>query len=114
MNPADPVRLGLVATIKADPGSVAAYVEAHQAIWQSVLEDARAAGVRLTCIFRDDRRLFMFMEAVPGFDLDAFAAALSNPSTLEWQRRMDLLLDDQPGAAAGLKWRRLDVVVVAT
>lgn len=114
MTAGEPIRLGLVATIRDEPGAVEAYVQAHQAVWPSVLEDARTAGVRLTCIFRDSRSLFMYMEAAPGFHVDAFAAALSNPLTLEWQRQMDLLLEDQVGAAPGLKWRRLEPVVIAT
>jgi L-rhamnose mutarotase len=109
-----PIRLGLTATIRDDPGAVERYVEAHTEVWPSVLADARAAGVRLSAIFRDGRRLFMFVEADPGFDLDAYGSQLSSPMTLEWQRQMNALLDDQPGSLPGLKWRPLEDVIVTT
>jgi len=113
VNQGNRIRLGLTASIRDDPSAVEEYVRAHAAIWPEVIADSRVAGVIVTCIFRDGRNLFMYMETEPGFDLDSYADQLSSPRTLEWQRWMDGLLDDQPGAAPGLKWRPLEMIALA-
>jgi L-rhamnose mutarotase len=110
----DVVRLGLTATIRDDPSAILEYVVAHQTPWPEVLADAAKAGVRITCIFRDGRRLFMYLEADRQFALDAYAGLLSSPRTLEWQERMNGLLEDQPGAVTGLKWRALESVITTS
>lgn len=103
--------MGLTAMIRDDPAAVREYVAAHESPWPEVMADAASAGVRITCIFRDGRRLFMYMEADPQFDLDSYAKRLSSPRTIAWQTWMDSLLEDQPGVVAGLKWRALERVI---
>lgn len=113
MNRETPVRLGLTASIRDEPGAIDEYVRAHAAIWPEVIADSRQAGVRITCIFRDERRLFMYMEADAGFQLGDYGAQLSSERTLAWQRWMDTLLEDQPGASPGLKWRPLEMIALS-
>jgi L-rhamnose mutarotase len=103
-------RFGLRAELIADPAAAATYERHHAAVWPEVLADGRRAGAIRTTIFRDERALFMVMDAVAGFDIDAYASFLSSPRTLEWQRIMNGLLEDQPGAAPGMKWRVIGTV----
>ncbi len=98
-------RLALTAHLINTPDAAATYDRYHAAVWPEVIADSRAAGAARTTIFRDDRRLFMVIDADDTFDLAAFAGALSSPRTIEWQRVMDPLLEDQPAAAPGMKWR---------
>jgi L-rhamnose mutarotase len=98
-------RLGLTARLIDDPDAAATYDRYHATVWPEVVADGRAAGATRTTIFRDGRRLFMVIDADDTFDLAGYAGSLSSPRTLEWQRVMDALLEDQPGASPGPKWR---------
>jgi L-rhamnose mutarotase len=103
-------RLGLTARLIDAPDAAATYDRYHAAVWPEVVADGRAAGAIRTTIFRDERRLFMVIDADDTFDLAGYAEALSSPRTVEWQELMDALLEDQPGERAGMKWRSISKV----
>jgi L-rhamnose mutarotase len=103
-------RLGLTARLVDDPTAAAIYDRYHAAVWPEVVANGRAAGAIRTTIFRDGRRLFMVIDADDEFDLVRYADSLSSPRTVEWQKLMDTLLDDQRGAAPGEKWRSIATV----
>lgn len=103
-------RLGLTARLIDAPDAAATYDRYHADVWPEVVADGRAAGATRTTIFRDERRLFMVIDADDTFDLAGYAESLSSPRTVEWQGVMDVLLEDQPGAAPGMKWRLISEV----
>jgi L-rhamnose mutarotase len=103
-------RFGQTARLHDGPDVAATYERYHAAVWPEVLADGRRAGSIRTTIFRDGRVLFMVIDTESGFELDAYASFLSSRRTLEWQRIMDDLLEDQPGMAAGTKWRPIDAI----
>jgi L-rhamnose mutarotase len=101
-------RLGLTARLVDDPRATAIYDRYHSAVWPEVVANGRAAGAIRTTIFRDGRRLFMVIDAEDDFDLGRYGHSLSSPRTVEWQRLMDALLEDQRGP--GEKWRPIAAV----
>lgn len=104
-------RFGLTALLRDDPAAIEAYERYHLDTWPEVLEDGIKAGVIQTCIYRHGRQLFMYMETDDTYEVDTFADKQS-PRTLEWQRLMTSFMDVLPGAATGLPWVEMSVVVV--
>lgn len=98
-------RFGLTARLRDGADSAETYERYHAAIWPEVLEDGRRSGVLRTSIFRDGNRLFMVMDTVDDFRIEGFGASPVDGRVAEWQATMDHLLEDQPGMAAGRKWR---------
>jgi L-rhamnose mutarotase len=71
---------------RLQPGTEAAYKEAHDAIWPELLEAQRAAGIKRWVIYRDGLDLFHHVEAD---DFDSAIAQLErDPVDQRWQAEM--------------------------
>lgn len=99
-------RAAMSALLVDDDDAIAAYESYHQAVWPEVLADNERCGARRIFIFRDGRRLFMFLEGTDEFDMDTFGACIAagHDRTQIWLELMDRYLVDRPGTTEGMKW----------
>jgi L-rhamnose mutarotase len=97
----------LILDLKDDPALIAAY-EAHHgpgAVPEAIVGSIRAAGILEMEIYRSGNRLVMVMEAGPGFDPEAKAAAdAADPAVIAWEELMDRYQQRLPWAPPSTKW----------
>jgi L-rhamnose mutarotase len=98
--------------LKDDPTGIAAYRKHHREIWPEVRESLLRVGVRRLDIYQLDRRLVMFLDTKPGFDLERdFAAhAASHPRCAEWEELMKTFQQAPPGARPGKLWTEMEPI----
>ena len=89
---------GLTLDLKDDDETIERYKEYHRAVWPEVEEALRSIGVTRMRIYLHGRRLFMYMEAVDGFD-----AARDFPRYMETRAGQGVGRPDAhlPGARSG-------------
>jgi len=105
-------RYVMTVDLRDDPAGIAAYRKHHREIWPEVRESLLRVGVRRLDIYQLGRRLFMILEAKPGFDLERdFAAhAASHPRCAEWEELMKTFQQAPPGAAPGKLWTEMEPI----
>ena len=99
-------RAAMTALLVDNDEAIEAYERHHQAVWPEVLADNERCGAQRIFIYRDGRRLFMFLEAGEGFDIDQFGACIASgyDRTRRWLELMDGYLVDGPDTTEGMKW----------
>jgi L-rhamnose mutarotase len=102
---------GLTLQLRDDAEAIERYKDFHDKPWPVVLSALRNVGVTGMRIFLDGRRLFMYLEAVDGFDpVRDFARTMEDPAYAEWEELMRTLQERFPDAAPGEWWRRMEPV----
>jgi L-rhamnose mutarotase len=102
---------GMTLQLRDDPGVIARYKAEHAAAWPEVIARLREAGVLELRIFLLGRRLFMYMQAVEGFDPARDLARLDDdPRYREWDDLMRSLQEPVPEARAGEWWAPMEEV----
>jgi L-rhamnose mutarotase len=99
-------RTAMTATLVDDPAAIEAYERYHADVWPEVRADNERCGLRRVYIFRDGRRLFMFLEGTDDFDIDTFGDQMAegHPRTLEWLQMMAGFMEVAPGGSPELQW----------
>ena len=97
--------------LRPDPQLIREYVDHHRLgrpeIHQSILD----AGVVDMQIFLLGSRLFMIMDALDTFSLEAKAAMdQANPRVLEWERLMAKYQDVDPDGNPTSKWQLMEKI----
>lgn len=102
---------GLTLNLKADDETIERYKEYHRAVWPEVEEALRGIGVTRMRIFLHGHRLFMYMEAVDGFDVARdFPRYMETERAKEWDDLMRTYQEPVPGAAEGEWWASMEQV----
>ncbi len=87
------------------------YKQHHRSIWPEVVVRLREIGVVEMKIFLLGRRLFMYMEAIDGFDPAREFPKLSGDTRYrEWDMLMTGLQEPAPEAKAGEWWAAMEEV----
>ena len=87
------------------------YKQHHRSVWPEVVVRLREIGVVEMKIFLRGRRLFMYMEAIDGFDPEREFPKLSEDSRYrEWDELMTGLQEPAPEAKAGEWWAAMEEV----
>lgn len=93
------------------PGVVERYKAEHAAAWPEVIARLRRAGILELRIFLLQRRLFMYMEAIDGFDPARDLAGLDDdPRYREWDELMRSFQEPVPEAGGGDWWASMEEV----
>jgi L-rhamnose mutarotase len=97
--------------LRDDPEVIARYRDEHAHAWPEVLTGLRSIGIQEMRIFLLGRRLFMYMEAVDGFDpaLD-FARLEEEPTYRRWSELMTSLQEKVAEAAPDEWWAQMEPV----
>lgn len=93
--------------LRDDAAAIAEYERWHQSarIWPEVLASIRVAGIENMEIFRTGNRLLMVLDAGPGYDPQAKAAAdAADPRIRQWEALMDTFQQTLPWSQPGQKW----------
>jgi L-rhamnose mutarotase len=87
------------------------YKQHHRSVWPEVVVRLREIGIVEMKIFLLDRRLFMYMEAIDGFDPGREFPKLSEDARYrEWDELMAGLQEPAPEAKAGEWWAAMEEV----
>jgi len=98
-------RYCLTLDLKDDPALIAEYKRYHQKIWPEIKRSIKDAGVENLEIYLLGTRMFMILEAGPGFSLEAKGNAdRANPKVQEWEELMWKFQKPLPQARPGEKW----------
>ena len=102
---------GLTLNLQDDAETIERYKEYHRAVWPEVEEALRGIGVTRMRIFLHGRRLFMYMEAVDGFDVARdFPRYMETERAKEWDDLMRTYQEPVPGASEGEWWASMEQV----
>lgn len=94
-----------------DPAAIAEYCQHHQRVWPEVIAALRSIGIEQMRIYRLGTRLFMFVEAVDGFDPGRdYQRYAENPKCREWDALMRRYQRRVAGAAEGEWWTSMKKV----
>jgi L-rhamnose mutarotase len=97
--------------LKDDEEIVERYKQYHRHAWPEVLDRLRAAGIVSMRIYLLGRRMFMYMEAVDGFDPSRDFPKLNEvPRYREWDELMRTLQERAPEARADEWWAAMEEV----
>jgi L-rhamnose mutarotase len=97
--------------LKDDPALIRRYLELHRRVWPEVVEALRAVGIHRMKIYLLGTRLFMYAEALDGFDPRRdYQAYLRNPRCREWDDLMRHMQQPAPGAPEGQWWATMQEV----
>lgn len=99
-------RSALTALLVDDAKAIEAYERYHANVWPEVMADNERCGARRIFIYRDGRRLFMFIEGDDTFDIDTFGAGIANghPRTREWLALMEGFMVPTEDGTPGMQW----------
>ena len=104
-------RYGMTLMLKDDEETVQRYWEYHRHVWPEVLDRLRKVGIVNMRIYLLGRRMFMYMEAVDGFDPERDFAKLNDlPRYREWDELMRTLQERAPEARADEWWAQMEEV----
>jgi L-rhamnose mutarotase len=106
-------RFCLTLDLRDDPGLIREYLYWHEKehIWPEIPAGIKAAGILNMEIYRLDNRLFMIIEAGPGFDFARDMELLSSlPRQKEWEAFVSRFQESLPGKKSAEKWKRLEKV----
>ena len=104
-------RFCLTLDLQDDPRLIAEYINIHQKemIWPEIPQGIREAGIESMEIYRLGTRLFMVLEAGPGFDFKRDMERLSTfPRQQEWEAFVARYQQSAPGATSAEKWKLMD------
>ena len=98
-------RYCLALDLRDDPEAIRLYDAYHANVWPEIKASIYDAGIADMEIYRTANRLFMIIEALPGFSFEAKATAdAANPRVQEWERLMEQFQQALPWAKPGEKW----------
>jgi L-rhamnose mutarotase len=98
-------RYCLTVDLKDDPTLIAEYKRYHEKIWPEITQSIKSAGIDDLEIYLLGTRMFMIIEAGPGFSLEAKAQADKvNPRVQQWEELMRKFQNPLPQAKPGEKW----------
>ena len=102
---------GLTLLLKDDPAVIERYKRHHREAWPEVIARLKEVGITEMKIYLIDRRLFMYMEAVDGFDPDRDFPKLNDlPRYREWDELMSSMQERVPEAREGEWWAAMEEV----
>ena len=97
--------------LKDDDEIVERYKEYHRHAWPDVLARLRAVGIKEMRIYLLGRRMFMYMEAVDGFEPERDFPKLNEVSRYrEWDELMRTFQERAPEAKPGDWWAPMEEV----
>lgn len=97
--------------LKNDPDSIRRYEEHHQRVWPEVIAALRSIGIVRMRIYRLGTRLFMYAEAVDGFDpVRDYQRYAADPRCREWDLLMRQYQQPAPGASPGEWWTSMQEI----
>ncbi len=98
-------RYCLTLDLKDDPKLIAEYRAYHKKVWPEIIQSIKDSGIQNLEIYLWGTRLFMIIEAIDGFSLQAKAQAdLANTKVQEWEQLMWQFQQPLTGARPGEKW----------
>lgn len=102
-------RYGMTLQLVDDPAQVERYRDHHRRVWPEVTARLREVGIREMRIYLLGRRLFMYLEAVDGFEPERdFARINEDPKSAEWDLLMRTMQAPVPEAREGEWWARME------
>jgi L-rhamnose mutarotase len=102
---------GMTLLLRDGDEVVERYRHHHRHAWPEVLARLREVGITQMKIYLLDRRLFMYMEAVDGFDPERdFPKLADDPRYREWDELMRTLQEPAPEAKPGEWWAPMEEV----
>jgi len=102
---------GLTLLLKDDADVIDRYKRYHREAWPEVIARLKEIGITEMKIFLIGRRLFMYMEAVDGFDPDRDFQKLNElPRYREWDVLMSSMQERVPEAREGEWWAAMEEV----
>jgi L-rhamnose mutarotase len=97
--------------LRDDDEIVERYRQHHRNAWPEVIARLREVGVVEMRIYLLGRRLFMYMEAIDGFDPEReFPKLVEDPRYRQWDELMRGLQQPAPEARAGEWWAPMEEV----
>ena len=106
-------RFCLTLDLRGDTQLVEEYLFWHKPenIWPEIPEGIRAAGIQNMEIYRLDNRLFMIIEAGPGFDFTRDMHYLSTlPRQQEWETFVSKFQASSATESSAEKWKLMDKI----
>jgi len=102
---------GLTLLLKDDADVIDRYKRYHREAWPEVIARLKEIGIIEMKIFLIGRRLFMYMEAIDGFDPDRDFPKLNElPRYREWDVLMSSMQERVPEAREGEWWAAMEEV----
>ena len=102
---------GMTLLVKDDPAAIERYRYHHRNAWPEVVARLREIGVREMRIYLAGRRLFMYMEAVDGFEPGRDFPKLNvDPVYRRWDELMRSLQEPAPEAGPDDWWTPIEEV----
>ena len=102
---------GLTLLLKDDADVIDRYKRQHREAWPEVIGRLKEIGITEMKIYLIGRRLFMFMEAVDGFDPTRDFPRLSELARYrEWDELMSSMQERVPEAKEGEWWAAMEEV----
>ena len=102
---------GMTLMLKDDDEIVERYKEYHRKAWPEVVSRLRENGIMEMRIYLLGRRMFMYMEALDGFDPDRDFPKLNDvPRYREWDELMRTMQERAPEAPADQWWAPMEEV----
>jgi L-rhamnose mutarotase len=106
-----PERYCFALDLKDDPALIAEYKKIHEAEWPEILESIRGSLCADMEIYLLGTRMFLILDAAPGFSLEAKSAAdAADPKVQEWEAFMWKFQQALPTAKPGEKWMRMEKI----
>jgi L-rhamnose mutarotase len=106
-------RFCLTLDLRNDPELIREYLYWHDQanIWPEIPAGIKAAGIRNMEIYRLDHRLFMIIEAGPGFDFTRDMEYLASlPRQKEWEEFVSKFQESLPGEKSAEKWKLMEKI----
>jgi len=102
---------GLTLLLKGDADVIERYKRYHRDAWPEVIARLKEIGIAEMKIYLIGRRLFMYMEAVDGFDPDRDFPKLNDlPRYREWDALMSSMQERVSEAREGEWWAAMEEV----
>jgi len=102
---------GLTLLLKDDADVIDRYKRYHREAWPEVIARLKEIGITEMKIYLIGRRLFMYMEAIDGFDPDRDFPKLNElPRYREWDVLMSSMQERVPEAREGEWWAAMEEV----
>lgn len=102
---------GMTLLLKNDRAVIERYKHYHREPWPEVIDRLKQIGVTEMRIYLIGRRLFMYMEAIDGFDPARHFARLNDlPRYQEWDQLMRTMQDRAPEAGPEDWWAPMEEV----
>ena len=102
---------GLTLLLKDDAEVIERYKRYHREAWPEVIARLKEVGITEMKIYLLGSRLFMYMEAVDGFDPDRDFPRLDElPRYREWNELMSSMQERVPEAKGGEWWASMELV----